>query len=303
VGRAVSATTTQAAYEQLRPHVFGIAYRMLGAVGEAEDVVQEAFLRLHRAERDGVDIGSPKGFLTTVTTRIAIDGLRSARARRETYVGEWLPEPIVTDPSADVAWQAELGDALSTAFLVLLEELTPAERAVFLLHDVFDHPFAEIALVVDRSEAACRQLAVRARRRIGAVPASAPADRPANAALSRRFVEACREGDEQALLELLAPDVVMVGDGGGRASALPRPLAGRPKVLAFLLALARQAAERTLELRSVELNGQPGVLALAPDGEVVGAMALVVVHDAVQGVHSVVNPDKLHHLSPARPAP
>ena len=216
--------------EELRPTAFAIGYRMLGSVAEAEDVVQEALLRLHEALQRGERIESPRAYLATVATRLAIDQLRSARVRRETYVGEWLPEPLVTDSDADPARQAELADSLSMAFLVLLESLSPEQRAALLLHDVFDYGYAEIAEIVGKSEDNARQLAARARRRVEEGRPRFEASREQREELARRFFAAAQEGDVAALEALLANDVVLHGDGGGKVPALARALYGSRRV-------------------------------------------------------------------------
>ena len=220
--------------------MFSIAYRMTGSVAEAEDLVQEAFFRLERARQSGVVVESPKAYLTAATTRLAIDHLRSARARRESYVGTWLPEPIVTDLHESPEQMAELSDSLSMAFLVLLESLSPVERAVFLLREVFDYPYEDIAQIVGKSEANCRQIFARARRHIGAHQARYEASTEHSEALLRSFLAAARDGDLDQLVELLAADAVFYGDGGGKATAIRQPLYGRDRVAAFLIAPVRR---------------------------------------------------------------
>ena len=204
-----------APYEELRPLLFSIAYGMLGSVGEAEDVVQEAFLRFHRVIAEGERVESPKAYLSAVTTRLGIDHLRSARVRREHYVGEWLPEPLVTDPAPGPAEHAATADSLSMAFLVLLETLSPVERAVFLLREVFDYGYDEIARIVGKGEANCWQLYVRARRHIDEGKPRFDASREQREELARRFFAAAEQGDVDALEQMLADDVVVFGDGGG----------------------------------------------------------------------------------------
>ena len=285
--------------EELRPSAFAIAYRMLGSVSEAEDVVQEAFLRLHRAQDEGQRIESPRAYLSTVVTRLAIDQLRSARARRETYVGEWLPEPLVTSPDEDPARHAEMADSLSLAFLVLLETLSPEQRAVFLLREVFDYPYDRIAEIVEKSEANVRQLAVRARRHVEEGRSRFEASREERDELARRFFAATQEGDLEGLEALLAQDVVLHGDGGGKAPALARPLHGRARVSHTLLAWARSTARfGGVSMRPVDVNGQPGAMILDPDGRLINVLALDIAAGQIQAVRSVVNPDKLQHLGP-----
>ena len=285
--------------EELRPKAFAIAYRMLGTVSEAEDIVQEGLLRLHRAQEEGEQIESPRAYLSTVVTRLAIDHLRSARVRRESYAGEWLPEPLVTTPDEDPARHAEMADSLSLAFLVLLESLSPEQRAVFLLREVFDYPYDRIAEIVGKSEGNVRQLAVRARRHVEDGRSRFDASREQRDELARRFLAATEDGDLEALEALLAHDVVLHGDGGGKAPALARPLHGRGRVARTLLAW-RRAAERFggVRLRPVEVNGQPGAMAFDPEGKLINVMAIDVADGQIQAVRSVVNPDKLRHLGP-----
>jgi RNA polymerase sigma-70 factor, ECF subfamily len=285
-------------YEELRPLMFSIAYRMLGSASEAEDVVQEAFLRYHRESIAGTAIDSPKAYLSTITTRLAIDQLRSARVRRERYVGTWLPEPVLTDAESDVEAHAETADSLSMAFLVLLESLTPVERAVFLLHDVFDYGYDEVARVVGRSEPNCRQIAVRARRQVEAKRPRFEASRRRRDELAQRFFGAILDGDQDALIGLLARDVVAYGDGGGKAPAFPKPVYGRERV-ARLLIEGSARGQQQLGVRGasfVEINGQPGAVFLDGDDRPVVAVTLDIADDLVQTVRAVANPEKLHHL-------
>jgi RNA polymerase sigma-70 factor (TIGR02957 family) len=285
--------------DELRPTAFAIAYRMLGSVAEAEDVVQEALLRLHRSLTDGEPIESPRAYLATVTTRLAIDELRSARARRETYVGEWLPEPVVTDPATDPARHAEMADSLSMAFLILLESLSPEQRAVLLLRDVFDYDYARIAEIVGKSEDNTRQLAARARRHVEGDRPRFDASREQREELARRFFAAVEEGDLSGLEAMLADDVVLQGDGGGKAPALARALHGRKRVARTLGTWAKQGLRIPgVSLRRVDVNGQPGAEWLDGEGRLIGVMALDIAEGQIQGVRSVVNPDKLRHLGP-----
>lgn len=286
-------------FEQLRPLLFSIAYRMVGSVGDAEDLVQESFLRFHRALEEEARIDSPKAYLSTIVTRLSIDHLHSARVRRETYVGEWLPEPLVTDGEElvdDPARHAETADSLSTAFLVLLESLSPVERAVFLLHDVFAYAYEEVAPIVDKSVENCRQLAVRARRHVEARKPRFEATREQREELAKRFFAAIEGGDLDELVAMLAEDAVMVGDGGGKAPAVTEPIHGAIQVARFLLGLARQAAKAGISLRPRELNGQPGAIATGPHGGPVSALTLDIGEGRVRTIHSIVNPDKLGHL-------
>jgi RNA polymerase sigma-70 factor (TIGR02957 family) len=282
--------------EELRPRSFAIAYRMLGSVAEAEDVVQEALLRVNNALEAGERIESPPAYVATVTTRLAIDELRSARARRETYVGEWLPEPIV-DSREGPARQAEMADSLSLAFLVLLENLSPEQRAALLLHDVFDYDYSEIARIIGKSEDNARQLAVRARRHVDRDKPRFDVSREEREQLRDRFLSAARDGDMEALEALLAEDVVLKGDGGGKAPALARAVHGRKRVARTMGAWAKTGWRLPgLSVRPASVNGQPGALFLAPDDAVIAAMALDIAEGQIQGINSVANPDKLQHL-------
>ncbi len=284
-------------FDELRPLMFSIAYRMLGSASEAEDIVQEAFLRLHREGVKGTAIDSPKAFLSAVTTRLSIDHLRSARVRRESYVGTWLPEPIVTDPESDVAGHAETADSLSMAFLVLLESLSPVERAVFLLREVFEYGYEEIAAVVGKSEDNCRQIAVRARRQIEAKKPRFEASRARREELARRFFEAVLLGDVEGLVGLLAADVVAYGDGGGKGTAFPRPVHGRDRVVRLLQGpAARGGRAGVTGMRSVTLNGQPGAIFYDREGRPVAAVTLDIADEQVQTLRAVSNPEKLGHL-------
>ena len=285
-------------YEELRPLLFSIAYRMVSSVSEAEDIVQEAFLRFHRRSREGAAIESPKAYLSAVTTRLSIDHLRTARMRRESYVGPWLPEPLLTDTEQDTAQHAETADSLSLAFLVLLESLTPVERAVFLLREVFDYGYDEISTIVGKSEDNCRQLAVRARRQVEAKKPRFEASRERREELSRRFFEAAANGDAEGLINLLAADVVAYGDGGGKAVAFRRPVYGRERVARLLLGPVGRGRRLAVSgMRLAEINGQPGAVFFDPEGRPVVIVSLDIADDLVQAVRAVANPDKLRHLS------
>ncbi len=295
----MSAAPHERLLDELRPGAFAVAYRMLGSVGEAEDVVQEALIRVHGVLESGERIASPRAYVATVATRLAIDQLRSARARRETYVGEWLPEPLVSEPSADPAVRAELDESLSLAFLVLLETLTPEQRAVLLLRDVFGYGYHEIATIVEKTESNTRQLAARARRRIDERRSRFTASASQRDELARRFFAAAQEGDLEALEALLAEDVVLHGDGGGKVPALARSLRGRARVARTLLAWGRQGQRFPgASLRPVDVNGQPGALLRDGRQRVISVMALEVDAGHIRAVSSIVNPDKLRHLGP-----
>jgi RNA polymerase sigma-70 factor, ECF subfamily len=297
-------TGTAAVYEQLRPLLFSIAYRMLGRVTEAEDAVQEAFLRYHAAVADHGQPDSPKAYLSTVVTRLCIDQLRSARSRRESYVGEWLPEPLLTGPlplclpPGDPAALAEQADSLSTAFLLLLERLSPLERAVFLLHDVFSYGYEETAGIVGRTEASCRQLAHRARQHLEAGrPRFDPAPEQRDE-LAARFFDAVSDGDMEGLLRLLAADVEVHGDGAGVQLSWRRPITGREHVGRLLASIGKQLSLVRGTIQRVEVNGQPGALVLAADGSLIAVLSIDIVDGRVQTFRSVISRDKLRHLGP-----
>jgi RNA polymerase sigma-70 factor (ECF subfamily) len=285
--------------DELRPVSFAIAYRMLGSVAEAEDIVQEALLRVHGALEQGQRFESPRAYISTVTTRLAIDELRSARVRRERYVGEWLPEPILTDGIDEPARQAELADSLSIAVLRLLESLSPEQRATLLLHDVFDYGYDEIAKIVGKSEANVRQLAVRARRHVEDSRPRFQTTEQQRDELAKRFFAAAREGDLRGLESLLAADVALTGDGGGKVPALARTLRGRSRVARTLINWMKLAARvPDGELREVEINGAPGALLLDGEQRLVGVWSLDIAGGEIRGISSVVNPEKLAHLGP-----
>jgi RNA polymerase sigma-70 factor (TIGR02957 family) len=294
----------------LRPRAFAIAYRMLGSVTEAEDVVQEALLRLHRVIEAGEEIEVPEAYLATIVTRLGIDRLRSAQVRRETYVGEWLPEPVVTGGPDDPATHAEMSDSLSLAFLVLLERLSPEQRAVFLLREVFDYGYDEIAEIVGKSEATCRQLAVRARRHIEHDRPRFAASRQDQNELAQRFMTATQTGDLAGLEALLAHDVALHGDGGGKVRALGHPLFGRHRVAQTLLGWMRVASGIDgFSIRPVEVNGHPGALGLDGQERILFVLSLHITEGQIQDIRSIVNPDKLRHvgnvsdLLPTKPSP
>jgi RNA polymerase sigma-70 factor (TIGR02957 family) len=289
-----------AAAGQFRPLLFSIAYGMTGSVGDAEDIVQDAFLGMTRSVQAGTEIADPKAYLAAAVTRLGINYLNSARVRRETYVGDWLPEPVVVafDGPAE---QAELADSLSMAFLVLLEALSPVERAVFMLREVFGYDYPAVARITGKSEANCRQIFSRARARItaaGPEQAQAPARRLESEALARRFFDAAAGGDMDRLLEMLAPDVVFHGDGGGKAQAIGKPLAGGLPVARLLNGIFRRGLALRASYRLAWVNGQPGAVTYDAQGRVVNVFALDIADGIVSAVRSVVNPDKLGHLGP-----
>jgi RNA polymerase sigma-70 factor (TIGR02957 family) len=283
--------------EDLRPRSFAIAYRMLGSVSEAEDVVQEALLRVHQSLDAGQDIASPRAFVATITTRLAINELRSARARREQYVGEWLPEPIITDGVDDPAQHAVTADSLSLGLLVLLESLSPEQRAVLLLHDVFGYGYPEITDIVGKTEDNVRQLATRARRHVQERRPRFATTRQQQDELARRFFAAAEQGDLAGLEALLAHDVVLTGDGGGKVPALARKLHGRSRVAQTLTNWLRMLARfPQVTMRPVEINGGPGAIYLDDEERVLGVWSIEIAEGQITELRSIVNPDKLAHL-------
>ncbi|MGW7722891.1 RNA polymerase sigma-70 factor [Streptomyces canus] len=286
-------------FQELRPLLFSIAYRILGGVGEAEDAVQETWLRY---EDTATEPRSVKAYLSTTVTRIAIDVLRSARVRREEYVGEWLPEPLLDDPYEDPQRAAELAESVSMAALLLLERLSPLERAAFVLREVFDFGFPEVAAAVGRSEAACRQLVSRARRHMAAGRPRFEADREEREELASRFFAALREGDVDGLRGLLAADVSMVGDGGGRAPQLAKAVAGAQNVARLLGSVFPRMARIEVTFEPHELNGQPGAIFYDRDGKVLHTLALDILDGRIQTIRAVINPDKLGHVGPVADA-
>jgi RNA polymerase sigma-70 factor, ECF subfamily len=275
--------------EELRPYLFSIAYRMLGSVAEAEDVVQDAYLRYEEAD---VEAESPKAYLATVTTRLAIDRLRSARVRREVYPGEWLPEPLVDD---EALRHAETADSLSLTFLHLLEKLSPVERAVFLLREVFDYPYEEVAEIVGKSPENCRQILTRAHRHVQEGRRRFDVSREERELIARRFVAAWEEGDTDGLIELLAPDATVYGDGGGKAPSVRVPLVGAKRVAKAIVGWGRQAHEHGLVHRPALVNGEPGLIFYEGD-RVHWVAAFEIADGVVVAIRSVLNPDKLAHL-------
>jgi RNA polymerase sigma-70 factor, ECF subfamily len=283
-------------FATLRPHLFAIAYRMLGSVMDAEDIVQESYVQWQR--RTDIAVASPKAFLSTIVTRQCINHLNAARVRRETYPGPWLPEPIISEGEPDVADTTVMHESLSMAFLVLLESLTPVERAIFLLHDVFAYDFHEIARIVGKSEANCRQLARRARQQIQARRPRFDPDPVHREVLTRQFIAAATNGDLSGLLATLASDVTLWTDGGGKTTALPRPVVGADRVAAFIVGIIRKLPstyERTV------VNGQPGLTIMTGRGPSV--LTLDIVDGQIQALRVVTNPDKLRALAPAPDSP
>ena len=280
-----SATT---AFEAARPRLFGLAYRMLGSAADAEDIVQEAYVRWHQADRASID--SPEAWLVTTTSRLAIDRLRRLKTEREAYVGPWLPAPIVAAPPPDR--HLELSDDLSMAFLALLERLAPEERAAFLLHEVFDIGYGQIAAVLDRTESACRQVVHRARERVRGERKRFDVSESAKAALLRKFLSAMEARNEQALLELFAPDATWTADGGGKTAAAPLPVAGIDRIVKLVINLREKfwAPDRTIEMASI--NGETG-LVIRDGGRTVATMSIATDGERILAVYAVVNPEKL----------
>ncbi|MDA0632907.1 RNA polymerase sigma-70 factor [Nonomuraea sp. MCN248] len=286
-------------FQELRPLLFSIAYRILGSASEAEDAVQEAWLRYDAYPGRPA---SAKAFLSATVSRIAIDVLRSARVRREEYTGRWFPEPLLADPYEDPERSAELADSVSTAALLLLERLSPLERAVFVLREVFGFGFGEVAAAVGRSEAACRQLAVRARRHMAEGQVRFTADRREREELAGRFFHAFREGDVDGLRELLAADVAMVGDSGGRAPLWGRGVFGAAEVARTLAAIGGPFARIGGVVEPREINGQPGAIFRDRDRKIVNTLTFDILDGRIQTIRAVINPDKLRHLGPVADA-
>ena len=286
-------------FEELRPLLFAISYRILGSVSEAEDAVQETWLRFASSSTTPT---STRAFLSAVVTRVSVDVLRSARVRREEYVGQWFPEPLLTDPYADPARSAELADSVSMAALLLLERLSPLERAVFVLREVFGFGFPEVAAAVGRSEAACRQLGLRARRHMDEGRPRFEADRREREELAARFFEAFREGDVDALRELLAADAQMVGDSGGKAPLWGRGIFGADNVTRVLASTFPWFVQIGGTVEPHEVNGHPGAVFRDREGRVLNTWTLDVLDGRIQTIRAVLNPDKLGHLGPVADA-
>jgi len=275
-------------FEALRGRLFGLAYRMLGSRADAEDIVQETYVRWHQTERGSIE--NPEAWLVTTTTRLAIDRLRRLKTEREAYVGPWLPEPIVTHAPPDR--DLDLAADLSIAFLTLLERLAPEERAALLLHDVFDVGYREIAAVIERSEAACRQVVHRARERVRGDRKRFDVAESVKVDLLQRFMAATEARDEQALLELFAPDATWTADGGGKSAAAPLPIFGANRIARLVLGLREKfwAVDRRLEVATV--NGEPG-LCIRDGNRLTATMSIATDGEHIFAVYAVVNPDKL----------
>ena len=279
--------------QELRPLLFSIAYRMTGSAGDAEDIVQEACLRVQSVTEP---IDSLKAYLTTVTTRLSIDHFRSARVQRESYIGTWLPEPLLVSKEPEAGAYVEMADSLSLAFLVLLETLSPIERAVFLLREVFDYEYSEIAGIVDKSEDNCRQIFARGKKRIDDGKPRFEVDRKKRQELADNFFEAAQLGDMDGLVTLLSGDAAFFGDGGGKARAYPKPVFGREKVSRLIHHLFAKGRELQATFKPDVVNGEPGLLAFDDQGRLVSVLTLDIADGQVQAIRSIVNPDKLGHL-------
>lgn len=284
-----------AAFDEHRGLLFSIAYRMLGSVADAEDVLQEAFVRWQRASE--AEVRSPRAYLSSVVTRLCIDHLRSARTRREEYVGPWLPEPLPTGPAPDAAEKIVLEESLSMAFLVLLESLTPTERAVFLLREVFDYGYGEISRFVGKSESNCRQISRRARRAVAARRPRFESSPEQERRLADGFLAVCLEGDMDGLLAMLSEDAVLYSDGGGKTRAALNPIRGAANVARFFSGILGKAPP-DLVIRRTPINGRPGFVAYFGDGRPQSATTFEVARGRIRTIHLVVNPDKLGGIPP-----
>ncbi len=282
-----------ATFDQYRSLLFSIAYRMLGSVADAEDMLQETYIRWEQSAED--DIRSPRSFLVTIMSRLCINQLQSARAQREEYVGEWLPEPIVTDPGSDPLGIIKVDESLSMAFLVLLERLTPIERAVFLLREVFEYEYSEISAVLGQSEVNCRQILRRARQHVSAMRPRFEVSARKQNDLLERFLQAIGTGEMEGLVALLSHDVVLHSDGGGKALAVPNPIHGAENVARGILGAFRKLVPKTLVRRLARINGEPGVVSYL-DGKPYSVVTLDAVGAHVQAIYIVTNPQKLAHL-------
>jgi RNA polymerase sigma-70 factor, ECF subfamily len=282
-----------ATFDQYRSLLFSIAYRMLGSVADAEDMLQETFIRWQQTGND--TIRSPRAFLVTIMSRLCINQLQSARVQREEYVGQWLPEPIVTDPASDPLGIIKIDESLSMAFLVLLERLTPIERAVFLLREIFEYEYSEIAAVLDQSEVNCRQILRRARQHVSAMRPRFKASTQKQNELLQRFLDAIGTGDMEGLLALLSHDVVLHSDGGGKAIAVPNLIHGADNVIRGILGAFRKLLPKDLVRRLAQINGEPGVVSYL-NGKPYSVVTLAAVDGRVHAIYVLTNPEKLAHL-------
>lgn len=287
-----------ATFDQYRGLLFSIAYRMLGSVADAEDMVQESFIRWQQSAED--DIRSPRAFLVTIVSRLCINHLQSARVQREEYVGQWLPEPLVTDSGSDPFGILKVDESLSMAFLVLLERLTPIERAVFLLREVFEYEYSEVAAVLGQSEVNCRQILRRARQHVSALRPRFEAPERKRNDLLQRFLKASTDGDMEGLVALLSKDVVLHSDGGGKGIAVPNPVRGADNVARGVLGSLKRLVPSALVRRPAWINGEPGLINYL-DGKPHSVITVDAVGDQIRTIYVVTNPEKLSHL-PELPA-
>ncbi len=292
----MTAADPVAGFEPHRRRLTALAYRMLGSVAEAEDIVQEAWLRWHAAERESV--ADPDAFLARVVSRLCLDHLGSARARRELYVGPWLPEPVLDSAALHAGTASDYAEDLTMALMLALERLSPLERAAFLLHDVFELDFPDIAETLGRNPAACRQLAARARQHVRDARPRFTVSADDGARMTAAFLEAASTGDAAGLAKLLAESAVLHSDGGGKRAAALNPIFGRDKIIRFLLGIAAKAeGQGPVAIRPAQINGLPGFVATWPDGGL-QTVALEIEGGVITAIYTVVNPDKLRHLAP-----
>lgn len=282
-----------ATFNEHRALLFSIAYRMLGSRADAEDMLQETFLRWQQVT--GTEIREPRAFLVTVITRLCINQMQSARAKREEYFGQWLPEPLITGPKTDLSKMPGLDGSLSMAFLLLLERLSPTERAVFLLREVFDYEYAEIAAMLDQSEVNCRQILRRAKQHMAEGRPRFEASQQQREKLLQQFIQTSLDGDMQGLLKLLSQDVVLYTDGGGKATAVPNPIHGAARVARFFFGARDKLLPDGMTRRYAEINGQPGIIAYHK-GKVFGVLCLDIADGKIRNIYIVRNPDKLAQL-------
>jgi RNA polymerase sigma-70 factor, ECF subfamily len=281
-------------FKEHRRLLFSLAYRMLGSIVDAEDMVQEAFLRWQAATSE--EIKAPKAYLSAVVTNLCINHLQSARVKREEYIGPWLPEPLITDENQDPMSNLQMADSLSMAFMILLESLTPAERACFLLREVFDYDYEEIARMMGKTQDNCRQMVSRARLHIRERRPRFSVSQEMQSRLTGQFIKACASGDLQGLMSLLAADATLLSDGGGQVTAARRPIRGADHIARFLTGLVKKAGASRLDLRPTKINDQSGFITYL-NGRLINVLSLDIADDRICGIYIVVNPDKLQKLS------
>jgi RNA polymerase sigma-70 factor (ECF subfamily) len=280
-------------FNEHRRLLFSLAYRMLGVVADAEDIVQEAYLRWQSA--GDVEVKAPKAYLSTIVTNLCINQLQSARVKREEYVGPWLPEPLIADENQDPMHNIQMADSLSMAFMVLLESLAPAERACFLLREVFDYDYEEVARMVGKSEANCRQMVSRARLHVRERRTRFDVSNEMQSRLTAQFMRSCASGDLEGLMSILAEDASVTSDGGGRVTAARKPIHGADRVARFFTGLVNKAGAERISVRPTTVNGQPGFITYL-DGRLQNVIALDIADNQIQAIYIVVNPDKLRRL-------